>query len=69
MVMQYIKGGEEVTCMVNGTDLMFWIDSGCPVNWITRQDLQYSEARCEKLIFLARRSLHDYMRGLGWKVE
>ena len=69
IVVQYIKGGDEVTCVVNDTDLTFLIDSGCSVNLIRRQALQLSEARCWKMLFLARRSLHAYMRGLGGKVE
>ena len=47
--MQYIKGGDEVTCMVNGTSLTFLVDSGCPVNVITRKALHLLEARGGKI--------------------
>lgn len=48
IVISYVRGGDEVICDVNGTKLTFLVDSGCPVNLITRRARQLLESRGSK---------------------
>lgn len=49
IIVKFVRGGDEVVCGVNGTKLTFMIDSGCPVNLITRKALQLIESRKGKI--------------------